>query len=166
MEQDASLQDSDRLLLILRSSLQPTTSLLHQTAEPHKDTFRSTMPAFPWHPATGEQPDGYYHASTHLPDGRLGILVDPGAWTNIGGKSNVRRAAEAAVAAGHEPKQKKMQKPLTIQGRRLAPGGRFLDSLAIVCLVTKHRFPKRAAMVVIQSAKCPSATCHSGTHAS
>ena len=46
----------------------------------------------------------------------MGILVDPGAWTNIGGKANVRRAAAAAAAAGHEAKQKKMQRPLAIQG--------------------------------------------------
>ena len=71
---------------------------------------------FPWFPAAVPQPSGYYHASTQLPSGHLAILVDPGAWTNIGGKRNIRRAAAKAVEAGYTPSQRRMDKPLIIQG--------------------------------------------------
>ena len=88
----------------------------HQSRAPSADSFQSVATAFPWQPATGEQPEGYFHATTQLPGARLGILVDPGAWTNIGGKSHVRRLAQEASNAGHEVHQRKMAKPLAVQG--------------------------------------------------
>ena len=80
----------------------------HQSRAPSADSFQSVATAFPWQPAAGEQPEGYFHATTQLPGARLGILVDPGAWTNIGGKSHVRRLAQEASNAGHEVQQRKM----------------------------------------------------------
>lgn len=99
----------------------PTHNIATPAASPaaSADSFRSVLSvatALPWYPAAGAQPAGYYHASTKLPGGRLGILVDPGAWTNIGGKNNARKVAAAAVAAGHQPTQKRMDRPLAIQG--------------------------------------------------
>jgi len=46
----------------------------------------------------------------------VGILIDPGAWTNIGGKKAVRQLAEVAARSGHPVSQQLMDKPLTIQG--------------------------------------------------
>ena len=76
-------------------------------------SFRSI---FPWMPAPGEQPSGYYHASTQLPDGQLSVMVDIGAWTNIVGAKAARAIATAAAEAGHESQQQRMAHPLTIMG--------------------------------------------------
>ena len=71
----------------------------------------------PWWPAVAtQQPVGYYHASIALPGGKPGILVDPGAWTNIGGKNNIRRCAAHAVEYQEKPVHTRMEKPLIIQG--------------------------------------------------
>ena len=97
----------------------PTSHALatpHQSRAPSADSFQSVATAFPWQPAAGQQPEGYFHATTQLPGARLGILVDPAAWTNIGGKSHVRRLAQEASNAGHEVHQRKMAKPLAVQG--------------------------------------------------
>ena len=56
------------------------------------------------------------HSSTALPDGRLSIIVDVGAWKNLFGRKLVRQAAEMAIAAGYRPKQWKMDTPLRVQG--------------------------------------------------
>jgi hypothetical protein len=62
------------------------------------------------------QPEGYYHASTQLPNGQPSILVDVGAWTNLSGSNSSRRMAMEAVAAGHKVEQWKMATPLNIAG--------------------------------------------------
>ena len=72
--------------------------------------------AFPWCPAAGIQPEGYFHASTNLAGGRLGILVDPGAWTNLAGKTMARSIAAKAMQHGHQASQWRMKQPLAIQG--------------------------------------------------
>ena len=75
-----------------------------------------TSQVLPWYPAPGVQPQGYYHAAAKLSGGRPGLLVDVGAWTNVGGASNGRELAIAAAAAGFKPTQRKMKTPLEIQG--------------------------------------------------
>jgi len=71
---------------------------------------------FPWWPAPGAQPEHYYHAATQLPDGRLSIIVDPGAWTNLAGKKWANAQATRAIRAGLMPNQTKMERPLSVQG--------------------------------------------------
>ena len=53
---------------------------------------------------------------TQLPDGRMSIIVDPGAWTNLAGGKWVRQLQEKAIKAGHTPKAVKLAKPLEVQG--------------------------------------------------
>ena len=71
---------------------------------------------YPWYPSQGEQPSGYYHQSTSLQNGRLGILIDPGAWTNLAGSNVAHQMATAAINSGHEPAQSRLDRPLKIQG--------------------------------------------------
>ena len=78
--------------------------------------FRGSWGVFPWYPAPGVQPQGYYHQSTTLSGNRLGILVDPGAWTNLAGSNVARKMAHLAAQAGLSPTQAKMNVPLHIQG--------------------------------------------------
>ena len=73
---------------------------------------------FPWWPEiglTGEE-EGIYHASTRLLDGRHGLLVDPGAWSNLVGERWAQEVAAKAMSSGHTPSQKKMNQPFTVQG--------------------------------------------------
>ena len=75
---------------------------------------------FPWWPVAsddGIQPDApYLLASTSLPEGRQGILVDPGAYTNLIGSDAVRAMAQAALKAGLQPRQERLAKPLHVSG--------------------------------------------------
>ena len=67
---------------------------------------------FPWWPA----PEAAYHAATQLANGRLSMIVDPGAWTNLIGADLARRLTQSALRHGIRPKQVKMDQPMTIQG--------------------------------------------------
>ena len=62
---------------------------------------------FPWWPVE----TGVYHAATQLPDGRLSLIVDPGAWTNLMGSTLARKLATKATANGHKPTQAKLDDP-------------------------------------------------------
>ena len=57
-----------------------------------------------------------YHSSTQLPDGRLSLSVDPGAWTNLIGPNLARKLAKSALQHGMRPRQAEMAEPLAIQG--------------------------------------------------
>ena len=49
-------------------------------------TSQVEMQTFPWWPAiddAGNQIEGVYLSATQLPDGRLSVIIDPGAWTNL-----------------------------------------------------------------------------------
>ena len=70
----------------------------------------------PWWPTQGQQPEPYYHASVQLPDGRLALVVDVGAWTNLTGSKFARAQADRAAAAGRKPSASKLAKPLRVQG--------------------------------------------------
>ena len=74
------------------------------------------MGLYPWWPVGDDFPAPYFHASTSLPDGRLAILVDPGAWTNLAGGKWARAMAEKALRAGHTPSQSRMSRPISVQG--------------------------------------------------
>jgi hypothetical protein len=63
---------------------------------------------------TGEQQ--CYHSSTRLPDGRLSVIVDTGAWTNLMGENLAKAIGQRAVDHGLKPEQRKMAEPLNIQG--------------------------------------------------
>ena len=103
---------------------QPTMHIIHSTDGSAASSFRSaqdpletdTASAFPWWPAAGAQPAPYYHASTRLPNGRLAIIPDCGAWTSLVGLDIAREIAAAAVAAGHTPTQRRLSQPLAVQG--------------------------------------------------
>ena len=65
----------------------------------------------PCWPATGA-----YHTSTQLTDGRLSIIVDPGAWTNLVAQVLARKVAQRALANGFEPRQAQMDQTLQVAG--------------------------------------------------
>ena len=88
------------------------------------DTFQSAAEELssdsemflPWWPsACGTTAAPYFHASTQIP-GKLSILIDPGAWTNLFGAKIARALTRRAVACGYQPKQHRMPRPLSIQG--------------------------------------------------
>ena len=88
------------------------------TSEPTQlhDSDVSLHSAFPTFIAPGvDQPVGYYHASTIL-KGKLAFLVDPGAWTNAGGRKTLMAAASAAIRAGYKVKQRRLPSTLYLQG--------------------------------------------------
>ncbi|CAE8619736.1 unnamed protein product [Polarella glacialis] len=78
------------------------------------DTPSSTV--LPWWPASATDVTSVLHSATRLADGRMSIIVDPGAWTNLAGARFARMQAQRAVAAGHTPSQSPMTRPLQIQG--------------------------------------------------
>ena len=57
-----------------------------------------------------------YHGNTTLQDGRQGLLVDPGAWSNLAGETWIQRMAKKALAAGHDVAQGKFPKPMRVAG--------------------------------------------------
>ena len=72
---------------------------------------------FPWWPNNDSSNDEEMPAAYHtisMPD-RHGIIVDPGAYTNLIGEETARIFAAMAVKNGHEPKQWRM-KTMFIQG--------------------------------------------------
>ena len=70
----------------------------------------------PWWPAArAVMAAPYFHASTQLP-GKLSILIDPGAWTNLFGAKIARALTQRAIACGFKPQQHRMTRPLSIQG--------------------------------------------------
>lgn len=57
-----------------------------------------------------------YNVARQLTDGRLRLIVDPGAWTNRLGSNLARRMAEKAIAHGKHTQQTRMTEPLHIRG--------------------------------------------------
>ena len=74
----------------------------------------------------GHQPESFfhccdvnefcYHGNTRLPDGRHGLLVDPGAWSNLVGDSWAIEMAKKAMDSGFKPSQAKLDQPLNVAG--------------------------------------------------
>ena len=55
-------------------------------------------------------------ASTDLPGGRLGVIVDTGAWTNLWGKNFAHRLVHKAKPYGLTASQNRLRQPLYIAG--------------------------------------------------
>ena len=73
----------------------------------------------PWWPAEGEydtKAAPFFHATTQLPNGRLSIIIDPGAWTNLCGLKFARELTKRASEHDHKVVQKRMTRPLDVQG--------------------------------------------------
>ena len=81
-------------------------------------------PSLPWWPtsngdlssAAWSEDTPYYLASTDLPGGRLGVIVDTGAWTNLWGLHVAQRLACKAHQAGLTPTQERLRNPLCVAG--------------------------------------------------
>jgi hypothetical protein len=72
---------------------------------------------FPWWPEpTLAGNENEYHQSTRLKDGRQGLLVDPGAWSNLAGETWVTDMVNKALDKGLDPKQRSMTEPFVIHG--------------------------------------------------
>ena len=89
------------------------------------NTPRSQSEGFASAQGTPERPDHLpsvvlpwwvFLETTKLPDGRLSIIVDPGAFTNLGGKAWARLQARIAMAHGLKPEQVKMKEPISVAG--------------------------------------------------
>ena len=92
--------------------------LQQDTSDEDQSTLSSSWTA-PWWPAPGTEavPGApFFHAATKLADGRLSMIIDPGAYTNLMGETLAKELAERAVSAGHTPTQMPLPKPLSIQG--------------------------------------------------
>jgi len=57
-----------------------------------------------------------YHGNTSLLDGRQGLLVDPGAWSNLAGQVWIQGMAHKAINAGYKVAQGPLAKPLRVAG--------------------------------------------------
>ena len=57
-----------------------------------------------------------FSSNVHLPDGRLGLLIDTGVWGNLQGEVWCKHAAAQARTAGHEPEQKELSEPMSVNG--------------------------------------------------
>ena len=66
--------------------------------------------------AAGSDETPYYLASTDLPGGRLGVIVDTGAWTNLWGLHFAQRLANKAVQANLQPTEERLRQPLYVAG--------------------------------------------------
>ena len=96
----------------------PSASSREQTIGSHA-SYQSTEShrTFPcWASNVAQSPLDVYHATTSLPNGRLGVIVDVGSWWNLLGKHLARQAAERAIRHGFPPQQRKLEQPLQIQG--------------------------------------------------
>ena len=56
-----------------------------------------------------------YHAHTQIA-GKLSMIVDPGAWISMFGKTIARALAQTGVAAGYKPEQNKLDNQIGIAG--------------------------------------------------
>ena len=78
--------------------------------------MQQTTPRDVTYPVWSEEVATAYHTATQLPDGRLSILIDPGAWTNLMGANLARKLAQRALRQGLKPTQEEMPNPLTVSG--------------------------------------------------
>jgi hypothetical protein len=72
---------------------------------------------YPWwpEPSLFGKTDNY-HSSTRLEDGRQGLLVDPGAWSNLVGENWVYDLIAKSQKVGLDSKHRKMTEPFVVQG--------------------------------------------------
>jgi len=67
----------------------------------------------PWWPS---EPSNTPSPATQLANGRLSLIVDPAAWTNLMGAKLAKQLAQLAVDSGYQPRQWKMTEPLEVAG--------------------------------------------------
>lgn len=80
--------------------------------ESRDELFETALPWWHVEPTTV----GAYHTATQLPDDRVSIFIDPGAWANLIGEELPHSLAKRAIEAGHRPSQERLETPLRIQG--------------------------------------------------
>ena len=74
-------------------------------------------PFFPWWQVDMNPGETLcYHGNTKLADGRQGLLVDPGAWSNLAGENWTQDMSKKAMTAGHNVAQGRLSKPMTVAG--------------------------------------------------
>ena len=78
-----------------------------------REAQSDTYVTYPWWPGEMTPSAEAYH-SISLPN-RAGIIIDPGAYTNLIGESTARAFAKIAMENGHQPQQWRM-KPMFVQG--------------------------------------------------
>ena len=66
-------------------------------------------------PPPGCPPTGVFHSSTMLP-GKLSVIVDTGAWTNLCGERLAKQLATRAGQHGKKVYDREMKRPLTVAG--------------------------------------------------
>jgi hypothetical protein len=57
-----------------------------------------------------------YLGEPQLTQGNHGLLVDPGAWSNLVGSNWAQNMAKKALKSGHTPTQERMDNPMTVSG--------------------------------------------------
>jgi len=75
--------------------------------------------SYPWWPVARDAAgadSGTYHASTRLKGGRLGLLVDPGAHSNLVGSEWADDMREACRRAGHPANSQALAQTFRVQG--------------------------------------------------
>ena len=153
----------------------PSPASDHQASETSgmsRETFRAAAGseigiAMPWWP-TDRPPPGIewqevWHATTRLRNGKLSMIIDPGAWTHLMGSELARELARGAMANGHTPTQKPLDGgSMSIQGVGnghqtsnwdirtpiavpTPDGGADLHTLLPSLKVPAHRFPASLA---------------------
>ena len=71
----------------------------------HRSVRSATLPWWPAAEHVGHsQTAAVYHSTTQLPDGRLSVIIGPGAWTNLMGENLARKLSQRAMACGHKPR--------------------------------------------------------------
>ena len=95
-------------------------SVLEFTAD-----VQDSMSVLPWWPesctglpegAAAAIGDHCYNSEVELPNGRLGLLVDTGAWGNLTGGAWCSRATAAAARSGRQTTRSALNMPLNVNG--------------------------------------------------
>ena len=80
------------------------------------DSEMTQASAYPWWPVGPDGQQSVFHANTRLADGRVGLIIDTGAWANLSGETWAKNAASVCRRSGYTPTQEKLAKPLAVQG--------------------------------------------------
>ena len=73
---------------------------------------------YPWWPipSNSDATEGIYHSRTRLEGGREGLLVDPGAFSNLMGSKWMERQAKIASDHGRQAHTLPLESPLRVEG--------------------------------------------------
>ena len=84
----------------------------------------------------GLAPAGVFHSSTMLP-GKLSVIVDTGAWTNLCGERLAKQLANRASQNGKKVYDREMTRPLTVAGVGNGQQKCHWEVVALVAVPTK-----------------------------